>query len=296
MPVVITLLVIALALIIPNIKIVPQAKAYVIERLGSYHETWTNGLHIKMPFIDRISNKVTLKEIVKDFAPQPVITKDNVTMQIDTVVYFQITDPKLYTYGVEYPISAIENLTATTLRNIIGDLELDQTLTSRDTINTQMRSILDEATDPWGIKVNRVEVKNIIPPRDIQEAMEKQMRAERERREKILQAEGEKKSSILIAEGEKESAILRAEAQKESQIKIAEGEAEAMLKIKEAEAEGIKLLKDAKADAAVLALKSYDTMSKMADGQATKLIIPSDLKGIATLGTTLSEVLNKKEK
>ena len=296
MPVVITLLVIALIIIVPNIKIVPQAKAYVIERLGSYHETWNNGLHIKMPFIDRISNKVTLKEIVKDFAPQPVITKDNVTMQIDTVVYFQITDPKLYTYGVEYPISAIENLTATTLRNIIGDLELDQTLTSRDTINTQMRSILDEATDPWGIKVNRVEVKNIIPPRDIQEAMEKQMRAERERREKILQAEGEKKSSILIAEGEKESAILRAEAQKESQIKIAEGEAEALLKIKEAEAQGIKLLKDAKADAAVLALKSYDTMSKMADGQATKLIIPSDLKGIATLGTTLSEVLDKKSK
>ena len=296
MPVVITLLVIALVIIIPNIKIVPQARAYVIERLGSYHETWGNGLHIKMPFIDRIANKVSLKEIVKDFAPQPVITKDNVTMQIDTVVYFQITDPKLYTYGVEYPISAIENLTATTLRNIIGDLELDQTLTSRDTINTQMRSILDEATDPWGIKVNRVEVKNIIPPRDIQEAMEKQMRAERERREKILQAEGEKKSSILIAEGEKESAILRAEAQKESQIKIAEGEAEALLKIKEAEAQGIKLLKDAKADAAVLALKSYDTMSKMADGQATKLIIPSDLKGIATLGTTLSEVLDKKEK
>ena len=296
MPIVITLLVIALIIIIPNIKIVPQAKAYVIERLGSYHETWKNGLHLKVPFIDRISNKVTLKEIVKDFAPQPVITKDNVTMQIDTVVYFQITDPKLYTYGVEYPISAIENLTATTLRNIIGDLELDQTLTSRDTINTQMRSILDEATDPWGIKVNRVEVKNIIPPRDIQEAMEKQMRAERERREKILQAEGEKKSSILIAEGEKESAILRAEAQKESQIKIAEGEAEALLKIKEAEAQGIKLLKDAKADQAVLALKSYDTMAKMADGQATKLIIPSDLKGIATLGTTLSEVLEKKEK
>ena len=296
MPIVITLLVIALIIIIPNIKIVPQAKAYVIERLGSYHETWKNGLHIKVPFIDRISNKVTLKEIVKDFAPQPVITKDNVTMQIDTVVYFQITDPKLYTYGVEYPISAIENLTATTLRNIIGDLELDQTLTSRDTINTQMRSILDEATDPWGIKVNRVEVKNIIPPRDIQEAMEKQMRAERERREKILQAEGEKKSSILIAEGEKESAILRAEAQKESQIKIAEGEAEALLKIKEAEAQGIKLLKDAKADQAVLALKSYDTMAKMADGQATKLVIPSDLKGIATLGTTLSEVLEKKEK
>jgi len=294
MPVVITLLVIALVIIIPNIKIVPQARAYVIERLGSYHETWGNGLHIKMPFIDRISNKVTLKEIVKDFAPQPVITKDNVTMQIDTVVYFQITDPKLYTYGVEYPISAIENLTATTLRNIIGDLELDQTLTSRDTINTQMRSILDEATDPWGIKVNRVEVKNIIPPRDIQEAMEKQMRAERERREKILQAEGEKKSSILIAEGEKESAILRAEAQKESQIKIAEGEAAAMLKIKEAEAEGIRLLKEAKPDQAVLALKSYETMSNMADGQATKLIIPSDLKGIATLGTTLSEIMDKK--
>ena len=296
MPIVITLLVIALILIIPNIKIVPQAKAYVIERLGSYHETWSNGLHVKFPFIDRISNKVSLKEMVKDFDPQPVITKDNVTMQIDTVVYFQITDPKLYTYGVEYPISAIENLTATTLRNIIGDLELDQTLTSRDTINTQMRSILDEATDPWGIKVNRVEVKNILPPRDIQEAMEKQMRAERERREKILQAEGEKKSSILIAEGEKESAILRAEAQKESQIKIAEGEAEALLKIKEAEASGIKLLKDAKADQAVLALKSYETMAKMADGQATKLIIPSDLKGIATLGTTLSEVLEKKDK
>jgi len=295
MPVVITLLVIALVIIIPNIKIVPQARAYVIERLGSYHETWQNGLHIKLPFVDRISNKVTLKEMVKDFDPQPVITKDNVTMQIDTVVYFQITDPKLYTYGVEYPISAIENLTATTLRNIIGDLELDQTLTSRDTINTQMRSILDEATDPWGIKVNRVEVKNILPPRDIQEAMEKQMRAERERREKILQAEGEKKSSILIAEGEKESAILRAEAQKESQIKIAEGEAEAMLKIKEAEAQGLKLLKDAKVDQSVLTLKSYETMTNMANGQATKLIIPSDLKGIATLGSTLAESLEKKQ-
>ena len=294
MPIVVTLLVIALIIIIPNIKIVPQAKAYVIERLGSYHETWHNGLHIKVPFIDRISNKVTLKEIVKDFAPQPVITKDNVTMQIDTVVYFQITDPKLYTYGVEYPINAIENLTATTLRNIIGDLELDQTLTSRDTINTQMRSILDEATDPWGIKVNRVEVKNILPPRDIQEAMEKQMRAERERREKILQAEGEKKSSILIAEGEKESAILRAEAQKESQIKIAEGEAEALLKIKEAEAQGIKLLKDAKADQAVLALKSYETMSKMADGQATKLIIPSDLKGLATCTTSIGSSCSRR--
>ena len=296
MDILIAIIIILLVIIIPSIKIVPQAKSYVIERLGSYYQTWGNGLHFKIPFIDRIANVTTMKEIVKDFAPQPVITKDNVTMQIDTVVYFQITNPKLYTYGVENPISAIENLTATTLRNIIGELELDQTLTSRDIINSKMRSILDEATDPWGIKVNRVEVKNILPPRDIQEAMEKQMRAERERREKILQAEGEKKSSILIAEGEKESAILRAEAQKESQIKIAEGEAEAMLKIKEAEAEGIKLLKDAKADSAVLALKSYDTMAKMADGQATKLIIPSDLKGIAALGTTLSEVLEKKEK
>ena len=237
MDILIILLILIVVIVLPNIKVVPQAKAYVIERLGSYYTTWTNGLHVKIPFVDRISNVVTLKEIVKDFAPQPVITKDNVTMQIDTVVYFQITDPKLYTYGVEMPINAIENLTATTLRNLIGDLELDQTLTSRDIINSKMRSILDEATDPWGIKVNRVEVKNIIPPRDIQEAMEKQMRAERERREKILQAEGEKKSSILIAEGEKESAILRAEAKKESQIRIAEGEAEALLKIKKAESE-----------------------------------------------------------
>ena len=290
------ILIIIVVLIIPNIKVVPQAKAYVIERLGSYYTTWNNGLHFKIPFVDRIANHVTLKEIVKDFAPQPVITKDNVTMQIDTVVYFQITDAKLYTYGVEYPISAIENLTATTLRNIIGDLELDQTLTSRDIINSQMRSILDEATDPWGIKVNRVEVKNILPPRDIQEAMEKQMRAERERREKILQAEGEKKSSILIAEGEKESAILRAEAQKESQIKIAEGEAEAMLKIKEAEAAGIKLLREAKPDQAVLTLKSYETLGHMADGQATKIIVPTDLQNVATFGTTLKEVMKDKEK
>ncbi len=237
------LLVLAAVLIIPNVKIVPQAKTDVIERVGSYYTTWKNGLHFKLPFLDRVANQVVLKEIVKDFDPQPVITKDNVTMQIDTVVYFQITDAKLYTYGVENPISAIENLTATTLRNIIGELELDQTLTSRDIINSKMRSILDEATDPWGIKVNRVEVKNIIPPRDIQEAMEKQMRAERERREKILQAEGEKKSSILIAEGEKESAILRAEADKESKIKKAEGEAEAIIKLKTAEAEGIRLLK-----------------------------------------------------
>lgn len=291
----IAILVIVAIIVLPNIKVVPQAKSYVIERLGSYYTTWKNGLHVKIPFVDRVANMVTLKEIVKDFAPQPVITKDNVTMQIDTVVYFQITDPKLYTYGVEYPISAIENLTATTLRNIIGDLELDQTLTSRDIINSKMRSILDEATDPWGIKVNRVEVKNIIPPRDIQEAMEKQMRAERERREKILQAEGEKKSSILIAEGEKESAILRAEADKEAQIKRAEGEAEALLKIKNAEAEGIKLLKDAKADQSVLTLKSFETLSHMADGQATKIIVPSELQSIATIGTALKEVMTDKK-
>ena len=296
MEIFIVLLVLAGILIIPNIKIVPQAKAYVIERLGSYYQTWSNGLHLKIPFIDRVSSMVTLKEIVKDFAPQPVITKDNVTMQIDTVVYFQITDPKLYTYGVENPINAIENLTATTLRNLIGELELDQTLTSRDIINSKMRSILDEATDPWGIKVNRVEVKNILPPRDIQEAMEKQMRAERERREKILQAEGEKKSSILIAEGEKESAILRAEAKKESDIRIAEGQAEALLKIKEAEANGIKLLKEAKADNAVITLKSLEALKYVADGQSTKIIIPSDLQNIATIATTFSEVLKDNPK
>ena len=289
------LIVIALILIIPNVKVVPQAKSYVIERLGSYYATWTNGLHFKIPFIDKISNQVNLKEIVMDFAPQPVITKDNVTMQIDTVVYFQITDAKLYTYGVERPINAIENLTATTLRNIIGDLELDQTLTSRDLINSHMRSILDEATDPWGIKVNRVEVKNIIPPRDIQETMEKQMRAERERREKILQAEGEKKSSILIAEGEKESAILRAEAKKESQIREAEGEAEALLKLKTAEAEGIRLLKEAKADQTVLTLKSFETLASVANGQATKTIVPSELQNVASLGTTLSEMFKDKK-
>ena len=289
-------LVIVIILIIPNIKIVPQSKCYVIERLGSYLKTWQHGPHFKIPFIDSIANKVTLKEIVKDFAPQPVITKDNVTMQIDTVVYFQITDAKLYTYGVEYPVSAIESLTATTLRNLIGELELDQTLTSRDIINTKMRSILDEATDPWGIKVNRVEVKNILPPRDIQEAMEKQMRAERERREKILQAEGEKKSSILIAEGEKESAILRAEAQKQSQIRIAEGEAEAMLKIKKAEADGIKLLKEAKADEAVLRLKSFETLETVANGSSTKIIVPAELQGIATFGSTLKEVIKDENK
>lgn len=287
----IALLVIVAIVILLSIKIVPQAQSYVIERLGSYYATWQNGLHFKVPFIDRIASKVTLKEIVKDFAPQPVITKDNVTMQIDTVVYFQITDPKLYTYGVDYPINAIESLTATTLRNIIGELELDQTLTSRDIINTKMRSILDEATDPWGIKVNRVEVKNILPPRDIQDAMEKQMRAERERREKILQAEGEKKSSILIAEGEKESAILRAEAQMMSQIKVAEGEAEAMLKIKQAEADAIKLIREAKADEAVLRLKSYEALEHLADGKSTKIIVPAELSGVATFGTALKEVM-----
>ena len=282
-----------LVIIVANIKIVPQSKTYVIERLGSYSASWNNGLHFKVPFIERVANNVSLKEKVRDFAPQPVITKDNVTMQIDTVVYFQITDPKLYTYGVENPINAIENLTATTLRNIIGDLELDETLTSRDLINAKMCTILDEATDPWGIKINRVEVKNIIPPRDIQEAMEKQMRAERERREKILQAEGEKKSSILIAEGEKESAILRAEAQKESQIKLAEGEAEAILKVKEAEAEGIKLLKEAKADKSVLALKSFEAFKEAANGQATKIIIPSEIQNLASTLISVSEVIKK---
>ncbi|OLA34023.1 MAG: peptidase [Firmicutes bacterium CAG:321_26_22] len=295
MELLIAILVIVVIFIIPNIKVVPQARSYVIERLGSYLTTWNNGLHFKIPFVDRVSNKVSLKEIVKDFAPQPVITKDNVTMQIDTVVYFQITDPKLYTYGIEDPINAIENLTATTLRNIIGELELDQTLTSRDIINSKMRSILDEATDPWGIKVNRVEVKNILPPRDIQEAMEKQMRAERERREKILQAEGEKKSSILIAEGEKESAILKAEAHKEAQIKMAEGEAEALLKMKQAEADGIRLLKEAKADSSVLTLKSYEALEKLADGSSTKIIIPSDMSGIASFGTVINEIIDKKK-
>ena len=293
MPFLIAILIIVAIILIPCIKVVPQAKTYVIERLGSYYVTWSNGLHFKVPFLDRVAKEVSLKETVKDFAPQPVITKDNVTMQIDTVVYFQITDAKLYTYGVDYPISAIENLTATTLRNLIGELELDQTLTSRDIINSKMRSILDEATDPWGIKVNRVEVKNILPPRDIQEAMEKQMRAERERREKILQAEGEKKSSVLIAEGEKESAILRAEADKQSKIKKAEGEAEAIIKLKSAEAEGIRLLKEAKADSSVLTLKSFEALENVANGQSTKIIVPSELQNIATIGTTISEMLKK---
>ena len=292
----IPLLVIVFIGIILCIKVVPQAEAYVIERVGSYLETWHNGLHFMVPFIDRVSNKLTLKEIVKDFKPQPVITKDNVTMQIDTVVYYQITDPKLYTYGVESPIIAIENLTATTLRNIIGELELDQTLTSRDVINAKMRSILDEATDPWGIKINRVEVKNIIPPKDIQEAMEKQMRAERERREKILQAEGSKKAAILEAEGEKESAILRAEAHAEAAIKEAEGKAEAIIKLNQAEAEAIKLLREAKADQAVISLKSLEAVAKMANGTATKIIVPSNLQDVASIATTVGEMLKEDKK
>lgn len=289
-------LIIVAAILIYTIRIVPQAEAYVVERLGAYHQTWNTGVHFVLPFVDRVANRVTLKEIVKDFDPQPVITKDNVTMQIDTVVYFQITDPKLYTYGVENPVNAIENLTATTLRNIIGELELDQTLTSRDIINSKMRSILDEATDPWGIKVNRVEVKNIIPPRDIQEAMEKQMRAERERREKILQAEGEKKAAILIAEGEKESAILRADAKRETHIKEAEGEAQAILKISSAKADALKLLKDANADDAVLKLKSYEAMVDVANGNATKIIIPSDLQNLVTASTIISDSIKNTKK
>ena len=291
----IVILIILVVIFISGIKIIPQSKAYVIERLGAYHRTMQTGMHYLVPFIERISNKVSLKEIVKDFAPQPVITKDNVTMQIDTVVYFQITDPKLYSYGVENPINAIENLTATTLRNIIGELELDETLTSRDVINTKMRSILDEATDPWGVKVNRVEVKNILPPRDIQESMEKQMRAERERREAILKAEGEKKAAILIAEGEKESTILRADAAKEAKIKQAEAEAESILKIQEATAQGLKLLKDAKMDESVLKLKSYEAMIGVANGNATKIIVPSDLQGIVTAGTVLKEAFDDKK-
>ena len=273
------------------VRIVSQAKAFVIERLGAYHTTWNTGVHFLVPFVDRVANKVTLKEVVKDFAPQPVITKDNVTMQIDTVVYFQITDPKLYTYGVVGPITAIENLTATTLRNIIGDLELDETLTSRDIINTKMRSILDEATDPWGIKVNRVEVKNIIPPRDIQEAMEKQMRAERERRESILRAEGEKKSAILTAEGEKEAVILRATAKKEAMIAEAEGQAQAMERIYEAQARGIEMIKTANPTKEYLSLKGLETYEKMADGKATKIVVPSELQNMASLLTSAREIL-----
>ena len=277
-----------------GIKIIPQSKACVVERLGAYHRTMQTGLHYVIPILERVANTVSLKEIVKDFAPQPVITKDNVTMQIDTVVYFQITDSKLYTYGVENPVSAIENLTATTLRNIIGELELDETLTSRDVINTKMRAILDEATDPWGIKVNRVEVKNILPPRDIQEAMEKQMRAERERREAILKAEGEKKAAILIAEGEKESTILRADAKREAHIREAEGEAEAIIKIQEATAQGLRLLKEANMDEAVLKYKSFEAMVDVANGTATKIIVPSELQNLATVGTTLNETMKDK--
>ena len=288
------------------IRIVPQAHAMIIERLGMYKETWGTGLHFKFPFVDRIAKRVNLKEQVVDFAPQPVITKDNVTMRIDTVVFFQITDPRLFAYGVENPIMAIENLTATTLRNIIGDMELDATLTSREIINTKMRASLDVATDPWGIKVNRVELKNIIPPAAIQDAMEKQMKAERERREAILRAEGEKKSTILVAEGNKESAILdaeaekqaailRAEAQKEAMIRQAEGEAEAILKVQQANADGIRFIKDAGADQSVLTIKSLEAFEAAADGKATKIIIPSDIQGIAGLAASLKEIVTDKE-
>ena len=302
----IILLVIIVILLISCVKIVRQAQALVVERLGAYQATWSTGIHFKVPFIERVARKVNLKEQVVDFPPQPVITKDNVTMQIDTVVFFQITDPKLYTYGVENPIMAIENLSATTLRNIIGDMELDETLTSRETINTKMRASLDEATDPWGIKVNRVELKNIIPPAAIQDAMEKQMKAERERREAILIAEGQKKSTILVAEGkkqsaildaeaEKQAAILRAEAQKERMIKEAEGQAEAVLKVQNANAEGIRMIREAGADQAVLTLKSLEAFAKAADGKSTKIIIPSDIQGIAGLASSLKEIITEPE-
>ena len=299
--VVILLLVIAASCV----KIVPQANAYVVERLGAYQGTWSVGLHIKMPVIDKVAKKINLKEQVVDFAPQPVITKDNVTMRIDTVVFFQITDPKMFAYGVENPIMAIENLTATTLRNIIGDLELDQTLTSRETINTKMRASLDEATDPWGIKVNRVELKNIIPPAEIQNAMEKQMKAERERREAVTRAEGEKKASVTVAEGkkaaaileaeaEKQSAILRAEAQKERMIREAEGEAEAILKVQQATADGIRMIREAGADESVLRIKSLEAFEKAADGKATKIIIPSEIQGLAGLAASMKELVSDK--
>ena len=287
------LAVLIMVLIIANIRIVSQSDAYVIERLGGYHGTWNVGLHVKMPFIDRIAKKVSLKEKVFDFPPQPVITKDNVTMMIDTVVYFQITDPKLYAYGVEKPISALENLSATTLRNIIGELELDESLTSRDVINTKMRSILDEATDPWGIKVNRVEVKNIEPPQAIREAMEKQMKAERERREQILIAEGHKQSAILEAEGQKQALILEAEAHKEAAIQKAKGEAEAIREVQQAKAEGLKMLRDAGMDDAVLKLRSLEAFEKAADGQATKIIVPSDLQSLAGVVTSVAEIAKK---
>ena len=286
------LVVLILILIVSNIQIVQQSKAYVVERLGAFHAVWGVGLHLKVPFIERVVKKVSLKEQVADFDPQPVITKENVTMQIDTVIYFQITDPKLYTYGVEYPMSAIENLTATTLRNIIGELELDQSLTSRDTINAKMRSILDEATDPWGIKVNRVELKNILPPREIQNAMEKQMKAERERRESILQAEGEKASKILVAEGEKQSAILKADAQKQARIMQAEGEATAILKVQQAMADSLKLLNEAAPNDQVIKLKALEALEKVADGKATKLIIPSEIQGLAGLAASAKTILS----
>ena len=297
-------LVFVLILVASCIKIVPQAQAVVLERLGAYQATWSVGLHFKIPFVDRIAKRVVLKEQVVDFAPQPVITKDNVTMRIDTVVFFQITDPKLFAYGVENPLMAIENLTATTLRNIIGDLELDQTLTSRETINTKMSTTLDIATDPWGIKVNRVELKNILPPAAIQDAMEKQMKAERERRESILRAEGEKMSSILVAEGQKESAILvaeaekqaailRAEAQKEKMIRESEGEAEAILKVQQATADGIRMIREAGADASVLHIKSLEAFAKAADGKATKIIIPSQIQGLAGLASSIKEVIGE---
>ena len=289
----IVLVIIVVAILVKNIRIVQQARAYVIERLGAYSATWTVGLHFKIPFIEKVAKIVSLKEQVADFPPQPVITKDNVTMQIDTVVYFQITDPKLYTYGIEHPMVAIENLSATTLRNIIGDLELDQCLTSRDVINTKMRSILDEATDPWGIKVNRVELKNILPPKEIQNAMEKQMKAERERREAILRAEGEKKSAILSAEGEREAAVLRADAKKQQQILEAEGEAEAIIKVQTATAQGIELINKAMPSDAVLKIKALEAFTAAANGRATKIIIPSEIQGLAGLAEGIVEAVKE---
>lgn len=287
------LIAIVVAVIVSNVRIVPQANAYVVERLGAYHTTWETGLHVKVPVIDRIAKRVSLKEAVVDFPPQPVITKDNVTMSIDTVVFYRIIDPKLYTYGVERPMMAIENLTATTLRNIIGDMELDATLTSRDTINSQITTVLDEATDAWGIKINRVELKNIMPPKEIQDSMEKQMKAERERREKILQAEGEKKAAILVAEGEKESAILRADAVKESKIREAEGEAAAILKIQEATAAGIEMINKVNPSKEFISIKALESFEKAADGKATKIIIPSEIQGLAGLTTSLTELAKK---
>ena len=285
--------IIVLLIIVKNIYVVQQSRAYVVERLGAFQSVWEVGLHFKVPFIERVAKKVSLKEQVMDYPPQPVITKDNVTMQIDTVIYYQITDPKLYTYGVEHPMSAIETLTATTLRNIIGDLELDQTLTSRDTINSQMRVILDEATDPWGIKVNRVELKNILPPADIQNSMEKQMKAERERRQNILQAEGTKQSAILVAEGEKEAAVLRADAEKQAAILKAEGEAQAILEVQKAMAESLRLLNEACPNDQVIKLKALETMEKVADGKATKIIIPSEIQGLAGLAEGVIETVKK---